>query len=86
MPEHTFPLRDRTDHPIRLTDEEAVELNKRGFQFSIFRPGREQSYLSLPYETTIDRASGTITIRQPEGEGVMTIREPEQTIRMRAEG
>lgn len=63
---HTLPLNDRTGRPLRLTDDEAIDLFQLGFRFSIFRPGREESHLSMPFETVIDPVSGTLTIRQQE--------------------
>ncbi|GLQ53633.1 hypothetical protein [Devosia nitrariae] len=74
MLSHTLPLRDRTGRSFEPTDEEAVELSKVGFRFSIFRPGREACHLSIPYETVIDTARGTITVRQPEEGEALTVR------------
>lgn len=66
MLSHTIPLNDRVGRPLKLTDEEAVELFERGFRFAIFRPGREPCRLSVPYETVIDPVHETLTIRQAE--------------------
>lgn len=67
MLSHTIPLNDRMSRPLRLTDDEALELYERGFRFSIFRPGREPCQLSMPFETVIDPVHSTLTIRQSEG-------------------
>ena len=66
MLSHTIPLNSRDGRPLRLTDDEALELYERGFRFSIFRPGREECHLSLPFETVIDPVHATLTIRQAE--------------------
>lgn len=48
------------------TGEGAVVLMRRGFRFSVFRPGVEECRLSLPVETIIDFEASTLTICQAE--------------------
>ena len=66
MLSHTLPLKGRDAQRFTLSGEEAVDLYRRGFRFSIFRPGAEQCRLSLPLETVVDFEASTLTIRQPE--------------------
>ena len=66
MLSHTLPLNGRTGPNPTLSPEEAIELDSKGFRFAIYRPGAELCRLSLPIETVIDFAAGTLTIRQGE--------------------
>ena len=63
---HTPPLQGRDIRHLALTGEEAIELWRRGFRFSVFRPGAEECRLSLPIETVVDFEASTLTIKQPE--------------------
>jgi len=38
----------------------------KGFRFSVYRPGREECRLSLPYETAHDLLHGTLTFIQAD--------------------
>jgi len=67
MLSHTLPLQGRDNRHFPLTGEEAIDLWRRGFRFSIFRPGAEECRLSLPVETVVDFEASTLTIKQPEG-------------------
>ena len=66
MPSHTLPLAGRSGRAFRPTGEQAIELHRLGFRFSVFRPGAEECRLSLPFETVIDFEHETVTVRQAE--------------------
>jgi len=66
VPSQTLPLAGRTGLSFRPTGEEAVELYRLGFRFSVFRPGAEECRLSLPFEAIVDFVHDTVTVRQGE--------------------
>lgn len=66
MLSHTIPLDGRSGTAVRLTGDEALDLFRRGFRFSVFRPGVEECRLSPPIETVVDYEAKTLTIRQDE--------------------
>jgi hypothetical protein len=66
MLSHTLPLEGRDGQRVRLSGEEAIELYRRGFRFSVFRPGVEECRLSQPLETVVNFEAATLTLRQAE--------------------
>ncbi len=66
MLSHTVNVGDRDPKRLPISPGEACEMYAKGFRFSVFRPGREECRLSIPYAIARDLDRGTVTFMQDE--------------------
>ncbi|MET3900477.1 hypothetical protein ABIB57_004443 [Devosia sp. UYZn731] len=66
MHSFTTDLKDHDTAKFRLTEQEAWEMQRVGFRFSIFNPLDQDYRISIPFRLLHNLDRGTVTLQQEE--------------------